>query len=1716
MVSKAGRTALGLAAGVMVLAVAVAIGWRLGTQAHGETATAPEAQESGPALPAASGAPDPFALLDCTARLFEDAPALSLTFTQPLSGDQDFTRLLRVRDLGAVPAQPDSTSRTGDQDESDVSANANAAPSRDDSAAGSPVDGAWVRGENPRVLHFPYAKPLRRYAVAIDAGLRAADGAQLPKPAECRVDSQAMPPAFYFASRGVVLPTAQNGGLPIVTVNVPEVDVEFLRIAPAQLPAFYDNILGIRRGAQDDAGADNAPYHQGSSLQGNVGLWDLDRLNALTQSVFRGRFLAGAQPDRRHLGFLPVEDIEALRQPGVYVAVMSEPGRFRYEYQVTYFYVSDIGLHTRRHPEHIDAFATSLKTAQALSDVTFELLDAQGKLLASEAADEHGHAHFAGRFASARLLLARRGSELTLVALQQTALDLSEFDAGGYPSRNTRLFAYAGRDLYRPGETYPLSVLIRDADGAPLVARSPLSATLKRPDTRIVRTELWPVSAEQPGYVKHDVALPADAPTGTWTLELRVDPASPQPDASWRFQVEEFLPERMKLRLTPSATSLLPDETLSIDAQGDYLFGAPAAGNRLLGSLRIERQREALPQQWPGFIFGDVADDDRRQWHELPERSLDAGGAAHVDIPLELGNVHSPMRVTGSFSLLETGGRPVVRSADASVWPAPALIGVRPLFANDVAREGALAQFETARVDRNGVLAPLAQAQLRLYREQREYYWRFDDQSGWNSGFIETEELVESRSLDLSERTTIGVPVQWGRYRLELSDPELGQTLRYRFYAGWAAQDAEAMGNRPDRVQMKLTPETVRPGDTVSVLMTPPHDGEAIVTVEADQVLWSRRLPVRAGGTRLDIPLDAAWQRHDLYVTAVVFRPGAQAEARVTPARAVGLVHLPLDRTERRLDLAIEAPASTRPETRTAIRLKIDPPPADDAVWATLSAVDTGILNISRYRTPDAFDFFFGQQRYDAEMLDMYGRLIEKMRGTQSRLKWGGDAAARNAPPLPPRVQLTDLFQGPVKFDANGEASIVLTLPDFNGALRLMATAFTPTRFGSAEHDMVVAAPVVAEIAQPRFMTPGDTATLVLDVTNLSGQPQNLQVNLLAHDPITIEDGQRTLTLADGEHRALRFNAIATGSPGDALLTLKVTSDTGPDAIDISRRSVLAVQPARFAQRETLRQRLAPGATFRLPAERLAAYLTDTLTIGIAASGQPPFHIGRLASELLDYPYGCTEQTASAAYPLLLIDDALQESAGMTSLTSQQRRTRMESAIARLAGNQKTNGSFSLWDNGPPDVWLTAYTTLFLQDARSAGYAVPDDIFKRANAWLLERLRETPDRFPALPETLATHRSADAYSNADYALLRDSHRRFAGLALAGYALAREQQAPLASLRQLHDLADRARSPLPLAHLAAALRLMGDEPRAKESLAAAMARPYGIDAARAAYGEWLGDYGSAIRDYALTYVLLRRHQFEHEREALLLQDVATQLAGRQWLSTQEQFALLQAGTVAGGKEGAQWALTVRDAGKSRELAHNTVRAVTLSGGEASVLTLHNPSDTPVFVALDIHGFTRLPDAASDAGARLERRWYLPDGTPWQGGELETGDTLIVGLTASADQRIENALIVDRIPAGFEVDNLNLSQGSTLYDMELDGVRIADAMNDGRVTHREYRDDRYVASGRIDQPLTLFYRVHVINPGRYAVPQGVVEDMYRPEIRGTSPVMPPIVITDPRGQ
>jgi hypothetical protein len=1647
-----------------------------------------------------------FAFSECKARLFDGSPAIAVMFTQALDRKQDFDKLLTAQE-GAAPKVEGSTKTF---------------PKEDTLKA---VEARWVLGDNPRVLYLPYVKPDRSYRISMKAELAAQSGAKLATPQNCFEASEAMPDSYYFASRGLVLPAGQNGGLPVVTINTPEVDVQFLRIKPASLPAFLEQVGGRRERSRTPNNEDEEGgyYYDGYGdnqrrLKGTVGGWVLDELRAMSDSVYIGRFTTDARPNRRNVSFLPVEDIKELQEPGIYVAIMNQPGRFGWDYQVTHYYVTDIGLHLRRHAAQLDVFTTSLKTGTAQSGIELSLVDENGKALAQAQTDGDGHAVFTGNSDKARAVLARRGGgkEMSVLSLRDAALDLSEFDATGHPSRSNKLFVYAGRDLYRPGENFQVSVLARDADGKPLPKPLPVTLTVKKPDGSKLSEQLVQPGKTGTGYYQQAITLPADAPTGGWTLQARIDPAAKQPDAQWSFKVEEFLPERMKLKLTAPEATLLGEVNLPVQVQGDYLYGAPAAGNRLQATVTTERLSNPLGQKLPGFIFGDFDDDKARSRQDVADVELDPEGKAEVALTANLAERSSPMRLRGAFSLLESGGRPVVRSIERTWWPAPALVGVRPLFDRNVAPEGGLAGFEVVRVDPAGSFKPAKDLKLTLTYEERQWYWRYDDGRGWNSGFNTTDELVEARTLKLAAKTTVNLPVRWGRYRLEIEDPETRQTLRYAFYAGYGAQDADDIGNRPDRVQLKLQGAPFKPGDVAKLAIKPPHDGEAIVTVEGDRVLWAKRIGVKASGTDLEIPIsaDAGWARHDLYVTVAAFRPGSQGD-KVTPARALGLVHLPLNREDRKPKLALTVPAKTQPSVALPVNVKV-PQLAGKPAIVTVSAVDVGILNITNFKTPDPQDFFFGKHRYGADMLDLYGRLIEKMEGNTAKQRFGGDAGKRDTQSMPRKVLLVDLFSGPVQLDAKGEATVNLKLPDFNGTLRVMAVVSSADSYASAQAETVVAAPLVAELNMPRFVSPGDKATIALDVTNLSGSPQEVKVAVSASGPLKITGSAEPIKLADKQRQILKFQAEALDAWGLAPIQVKVTA--GP--LSLTREAALQVQPVTPLTRDSRRIRLEPGATQTLDKALLDAYWAGSSSVSLSVSNSPPIDIKEQVKGLLMYPYGCLEQTTSSAYPLVFIDDEAAKRWGMTPVPREERAKRLEGAFARLAGMQQPKGGYGLWEaSSPYEAWLSAYVTGFLQDARDAGFNVPEAQLKRSLDNLLEQFQRSPGQQTAPAKDIRRDDKGRVADWRDAEVLRMSHQRFAEAAHAGYILAREQKAPLATLRTLHDqYRSHALSPLPLVHLSLALKLMGDEARARQALDDAMQRGYGYqpeDPNNYWWSQWLGDYGSRVRDRALAYALLLRHKVAHDKRENLLFDLSEDFSRRNYYSTQERLALflaVQAATNGAGKDDA-WKTTLSIAGKADAWTGSGTGQQSFEPARLkSGVTLKNEGGAPLYLDVTAQGYPIKPLPPATDRISVERAMFTTEGKPVAARQFTTGEMFIVRLRVKASQSIKDGLVVDRIPAGFEIENLNLSQGPKAGEFTVDGVNIAQANDNERIVHTEYRDDRFVAAASLGQPLELFYLVRAVTPGRYVVPATFAEDMYRPEIRGIGKAEGEITVVD----
>ncbi|WP_312771441.1 alpha-2-macroglobulin family protein [Pseudoxanthomonas mexicana] len=1600
-------------------------------------------------LPEASGEPikaqaakvEGFALVGAYPDQHDGDLAIALEFSRPLVSSQDFDALLVVKD-----------------------------------ANGAVVKGSWVLDDKGLVLRFPSVEAAKDYEVTLKAGLSAADGTRLGKDDTRKVHTGELDPAVGFASQGSVLPARESRGLPVVSINVPEVDVEFLRVSEKQLPKFF------------------AEYQRG----GRRGSWDLDSeygdstpLGKLAEPVYLNRFVLGGKPNERVLTYLPIRDIRELQDPGLYFAVMKRTGKFAGEFETAFFTVSDIGLHTRAYKDKLFVHTASLQDGSATGSVELKVLDARGEAVLAGKTDGNGNALLNYTLDAGHVLVATRGKDVSMLPFNQPALDLSEFAVAGREQAWFDVFAWSGRDLYRPGETVRISALLRDNDGRPVPAPKqgggqPVFLRLKQPDGKVFReTRLQPGAQ---GYFSFEQAIPTEAPTGRWQVEFRTDPASKEAVQGMTLRIEEFLPERMKLDLDAAQPVLKPGEALKLKATAAYLYGAPASGYRFTAKLAVAIEQHPL-DQLPGYFFGDPTMELPKDAKDIIDTTLPENGVLQEDIVLPAeAKPRSPIAAIVSGSVYETGGRTVNRTLKRVLWPANALVGIRPLFDDkDGADANANAGFEVVRVDAGGKPQPGKGLKATLVRELRDYHWNYDEDGGWDYDFTRRFENKDTRTLDVGAGASkIDFPVEWGEYRLDVFDPATGLTTRYPFRAGWSWDDQNrGLDARPDKVKLALDRTGYRAGDTLKVTVTPPHAGKGLLMVESDRMLYVQAIDAKPGST-FSIPVTKDWERHDVYVTALVFR-GGSAPSKITPARAVGVVHVPMDRRDRRVAVGLSVPKQMRPEQNLPVTVSV-PELAGQLAHVTVSAVDVGILNITRFPVPDANAQFFAQRRFGVDAYDIYGRVIESFEGGSAKIRFGGDMALSALPQAKrptSRVQTVDLFSGPVKLDGKGNARVALKVPDFNGTLRVSALVYSDTRYGNRDRETVVRAPIVAEASLPRVLAPGDRSTVTLDVQNFTGKAGVFKVTVNGEGPLDIGEGSRTTDLAVDAKRTLTFPVTAD----EGYTTAKVRVRVEGNGFKVDRRYDVPVRagwPAVLRSRTQVLDSLTPvemGAGF---ADGL---MPGSVTARMTVSALPPIPFASALKGALEYPYGCAEQTTSKGYAALELDDATAKMLGIDGLDAKKRRERMEGAFGRLASMQVSNGHFSMWgDDDYVNPGLTPYITEFLLDAREGGFAVPDAVLQKA----LTRLNE---------DLLAGGAQFYGYDRRD-------HLKFANQAYAGYVLARVNRAPLGTLRALYDN-ERGKSltGLPLVHLGIALSLQGDKTRGAKAITEGFAKTGDRP-------EYLGDYGTKLRDDALMIALVHERKLakpEFDRRAISLgrELDARRNSGWLWLSTQEQVALARLGKALMVDQkklvSGQWSIGGdAEAVAPVRLFGRSVDYAALARG----LRFVPEGSPPLYASLDVAGIPRSAPAPDNRQIGIERRYYTTDGKEWKGGTLKEGEALIVRVGITANVAMPDALFTDLLPAGLEIENFNLGDAKQWAEVVVDGIAISDRGSAADVKHEEFRDDRYVAALKLDRGDTakVFYLVRAVTPGTYTVPPSLVEDMYRPDIRGVGKASP----------
>ncbi len=1458
----------------------------------------------------------------------------------------------------------------------------------------------------------------RTSRVMLRAGLPGAEGVSMLKNTALDVAMPNRAPNIGFDTRLFVLPRGQAPAITLSSVNLSAVSLKLIRLSERNVAVLLRRV----------------------KLGESVESWSAQNIvNEAGSVVWTGRAdITGYAPNKTSRTALPLPEALRTAGPGLYALLATQgDGTTNSDASAVQLMLrTDLAPSLWRGSDGLTVQIRDYGTASARPGVLVRLLARNNDILAETTTADDGVARFGvpllrgeGPLAPAAIhafAKAGDGEDFAALDLSVAAFDLSDRGVEGMAHPGPLdSYLWPDRGIYRPGETVQLMGLVRDNAGAP--ADLPVQVTIRRPNGQAFVQMVPPRTGGAAIHVP--VTLSPTAPAGVWNVELRADPLA-APIGTTSFRVDAFVPERLAVDLGQVTAAIIGGQKADIPVAARFLYGAPASGLSGRATLHLVID----PQPFPALagyrigVEGEAFAPDQIGI-DLPETD----GQGRTIVPVLLAHVPDTtqaLKAEIDIAVNDPAGRASHAAASIPVRPATPLIGVKPLFADGAIDADAEARFEIASVSPVGNRLAMP-ATLRLVRERPD--WRVVMRGSlaryetvWRDEPLETVEIAIPQGVPFS----FARKLPFGRYRLEVAQSGGLAVTTLRFRAGWASSDSPDV---PDRVDVSVDRRVVPAGENARVHIAPPFAGQATLLVLSDRVHSLRNIDVPAGGMDVDVKVEASWGP-GAYVAVHVFRGSEAAGTR--PGRAIGLTWVGVDPAARKLDLAIEAPVQIAPRQRQDIVLRGTP-----GAWVSLAAVDEGILRLTRYVSPDPAPHFLGRRRLGLDLRDDWGRLIAPAEGDATSLRQGGDDGGFALPEIPQRI--VSLFIPPVQLGADGRAVVPLDIPDFAGAIRLMAVGWQDSRIGAANSQMVVRDPLVAETLLPRFLAPGDEARLAVLLQNVDLPAGDVVATLSVEGPLALAGPNRLAVMLAADGRALPASVLRATGAGRGVVKLDVT---GPAGFHVVREQAITIRPSRAAQTISVAGEIAPGAEAVLsPAGD--KFLPDRWQ-AVANLGAPVrYNVSAMVRALEDYPFTCLEQASSRGLALAMLPDG--------PLAGTDRTGRLQSMVSLVLDRQRFDGGFGLWTgNGEAEPWLSAYATDFLLRAGTAGAVVPEPALRDALQFLSEAAQNS--------ETEASALAAQAY-------------RLYVLAAAGRGLPGAARILMERLEQLP-------TPLARAQLGAALALAHDTQRAEAAFGAALLAPV--------RGWWDVDYGSAVRDQLATAVLLK--------ESSLLPGELVKLVARlpggdlavELLNTQEQaWAVAAAVSLGGDARAVDVAVTKGDIGN--QPASGGVRSLMLTGP----VTVRNQGPRPVWQSVSTTGIPTQPLPAARSGMRISRQFLNLDGSPLNLDQLRQNTVFVLLIEGKIeDGQAHGAMVTQGLPAGWEIAGRiqPAPQGASVPGMAWLGTLT-------ETQAQPAADDRFAAivnMTRADTGLRLAVRLRAVTPGSFTLPGGEMADMYRP--------------------
>ncbi|MEM9921075.1 MAG: MG2 domain-containing protein [Bacteroidota bacterium] len=1316
---------------------------------------------------------------------------------------------------------------------------------------------------------------------------------------------------------------------------------------------------------------------------------------------------------------------------------------------------------------------SDIRTTAPLGGVELDIYDYQQQLLKTITTDGEGMATFQTE-RKAFAIVARKGLEKGYLRLADgNALSMSKFDvAGTKAQKGLKGYLYGERGVWRPGDSIYLNFVLEDKGGS-LPSDHPI--TFEVTDARNQQF-LKKVSSENVNKVYPlAFATSMDDPTGNWSASVKIGGATFRKT----IKVETVKPNRLKIKYDldpakPLAGADLPRQT---NMQVNWLHGAPARNLKAKVEVQLKQASTSF-SKYKTYRFTDPARKYNSRSEVLFNGNVNNDGVAAIDLKVarNQNNMPGKMKVNFRTRAFEKGGGYSEDNFSIGYDPFESYAGIsipRNRYGSkrlDVDKEGTI---DFVLVDKNGKELPNRKLNVGLYRVAWRWWWERNNNnfSSYNtSTHLNAEKSASINTNSRGEaRWAVKVPT-WGRYMVRICDEATGHCSGDFFYAGypWYDNDEDNKVRNREAASMLVfssDKEKYETGDKIQLRIPTADIGRALITIEnGSEVLESHWQDCKKGETNFEFYASAK-MAPTVYAHVSLMQPHSQVKNDL-PVRMYGVIPIHVEDPKTRLEPELKMADVLQPEQ--TVKIEVSEKEGRPMAY-TIAMVDEGLLDLTRFKTPNPWSNFYAREALGIKTWDVYDYVLGAYGGQMERLlSVGGDDenAPGDANSKANRFEPVVRHLGPFFLKKGKTAKHEVTLPNYVGSVRTMVVAADNGAYGNTEKTTPVRKPLMVLATLPRVLGPGEQLSMPVNVFAMESKVKEVTVQ--------VEETSGLVEFPAGTQKSIRFAQVGDEIVEFDLKVLesvgvgrfKITASGGGETV--SQEIEIDIRNPNPYATDVLADVVDAGTIWEQSFDPMGIKGTNTATLEV--SSIPPLNLDKRLRYLLNYPHGCVEQTTSGAFPQLYVGRLID----MDEEKKQVVTTNIEAAIKRLRKFQTSSGGLGYWPGDDQNShWGTNYAGHFLLEAKKLGYSVPNTFMDN---WTRFQKRVAKRWDPSLDDGRYSYRSA---------ALTQAYRLYT-LALAGSP----ELGAMNRLRESKDLSNASRY-----RLASAYALAGQKEIATQLV-------QNVPTTVKPYRELSYTYGSDVRDLAMMMESLLL-MGDRKGAGELGKTISDRMSGDNWYSTQTTaYALMAFGKLVGeGKTDNKidFAYQINggamvNAGSSKPV-HLVEIPMDQMGRKSIKVT--NKGGNLLYARVINQGQPIVGDQSSaNNHLKIAVNYKGTDGKPIDPSILEQGMDFVAEVTitnpGTKSRWYEEMALSQVFPSGWEILNTRMS-----------GVQAFKEASEA--DYQDIRDDRIYTYFDIGQKKAKVYRVQLnaAYRGRYYLPSISCDAMYDNTINARQP-------------